>query len=128
MELNKPPVLVAMANQTVSEGATLSFTVAATDPDLPANIMTYSLVSGPTGASVNASSGVFSWTPSEAQGPSTNNFTVRVTDNGSSPLSDTKSFIVVVTEVNKPPVLAAIANWTINQGATLSFTVAAADA
>src|SRR5213078_4751471 len=53
----------------------------AADEDLPANVLTYQLVSPPTGASID-SSGVITWTPSEAQGPSTNTFTTVVTDNG----------------------------------------------
>jgi hypothetical protein len=94
---------------TVNEGVTLSFTISASDPDVPANTLTYSLVSPPSGASINPTTGLFTWTPSEAQGPSTNAISVRVTDSGASPLTDTKSFTVFVTEVNRAPVLAAIA-------------------
>jgi len=39
------------------------------------------------------------WTPTEAQGPSTKVVTVGVTDNGTPPLSDTKTVTVVVDEV-----------------------------
>src|SRR5207247_2301674 len=79
--VNDPPVLAAIANQTVNEGNPLTLTLTATDIDLPPNTLTFSLDPGaPLGASINASSGVLSWTPSEAQGPSTNTVTVRVTD------------------------------------------------
>jgi hypothetical protein len=50
-----------------------------------------------------------------------------VTDNGVPNLSDTKSFTVIITEVNTAPVLAAIANQTINSGSTLTLTFAAND-
>src|SRR5205823_7907095 len=72
--VNSPPVLTGQTNRTINELTTLTVTNAATDGDLPANVLTYQLVSPPTGASISAS-GVISWTPSEAQGPSTNTFT-----------------------------------------------------
>src|SRR5205807_2253325 len=60
-----------------------TFTATATDPDLPANTLTFSL-SGtvPEGAAIDASTGVFTWTPTEAQGPGDYTFQVRVTDDG----------------------------------------------
>src|SRR5262249_7086232 len=110
-EVNSAPSLAAIVNQTINEGSTLSLTATATDPDVPANTLTFSLDPGaPAGMTINATTGVLSWTPSEAQGPSTNNVIVRVTDNGSPALSDAKSFTVVVNEVNNPPLLASIAD------------------
>ena len=108
-EVNTAPVLAAIANKTVNEGSLLTFTATATDADLPANTLTYSLAAGaPAGASINASTGVFSWTPTESQGGSVYNLTVVVTDNGTPALSDSKAFSVTVNEVNTAPVLAAI--------------------
>src|SRR5262249_58977281 len=72
--------------------------------DLPANTLAFALVPGPTGPTVS-SSGAMAWTPTEAQGPSTNTVTVRVSDDGSPSLSTTNSFQVIVTEVNTSPVL-----------------------
>ena len=62
---------------------------------------------------INASTGVFSWTPTEAQGPGTYPITVRVTDNGTPALSDFEAITVTVNEVNAAPVLAAIGNKTV---------------
>jgi hypothetical protein len=132
-ELNVPPltvapVLAAIPNQTVNEGATIAFTASATDADLPAQTLTFTLDAGaPAGATINPSTGVFSWTPTEAQGPKTNTITVRVSDTSSPVLSDAKTFTVAVNEVNTAPVLAAIANQTINPGETLTFTILATD-
>jgi hypothetical protein len=109
-----------------TKAGTLSFTVGASDPDVPANVLTFSLVSPPTGASIDPASGVFAWTPTEAQGPGTNVIMVRVTDSGG--LNDTKTFIVIVNEVNSPPAIANIPDQSINEGGTLSLTVAASDA
>jgi hypothetical protein len=78
-EVNRAPVLTVPADQSLDELITLVVTNTATDPDLPANTLTFSLEPGaPAGASINASNGVFTWTPTEAQGPSTNTITVRV--------------------------------------------------
>src|SRR5207249_7212729 len=104
-EANSAPVLTVPTDQTVAELSTLTVTNSASDPDLPANTLTFSLVSAPAGVNLDPSSGVLRWTPSEAQGPSTNLITVRVTDNGTPQSSDTKSFTVVVTEANSAPVL-----------------------
>src|SRR5262249_61400748 len=68
-EVNAAPVLANVpASATIPELAAYSFTATATDADLPAQTLTFSLVGAPSGASIGASSGVFSWTPSEAQG------------------------------------------------------------
>src|SRR5207249_3403657 len=75
----------------------------------------------------NPANGTFTWIPSEAQGPSTNIITVRVTDNGSPAQSDAKSFSVTVTEVNSTPVLASIGNRSVSEGTLLTFTASASD-
>src|SRR5213079_1117070 len=104
-EANSAPVLTVPPDQTVTELSTLTVTNTASDADLPANTLTFSLVSAPAGVNLDSSSGVLSWTPTEAQGPSTNVITVKVTDNGAPSLSDTKSFTVVVSEAISAPVL-----------------------
>src|SRR5437762_5899430 len=77
---------------------------------------------------INPASGVISWTPSEAQGPSTNVVSVSVTDNGVPALSVTNSFTVTVTEVNLAPVLSVPANQTIDELSALAVTASATDA
>src|SRR5439155_40106 len=114
-------------DQTVAELNTLTVTNAASDADLPANTLTFSLVSAPAGVNLDPSSGVLSWTPTEAQGSSTNLITVRVTDNGAPPLSDTKSFTVVVTEANSAPVLTVPTGQTVAELSTLTVTNTASD-
>jgi len=127
-EVNQAPALAAIANQTIAEGSPLTLTASATDPDLPANTLTYSLDSGaPAGAAINPATGAFSWIPTEAQGPGTYSVTVRVSDGGSPVFSDSKTFQVSVTETNQAPTLAPIANQTVNEGQALSFTATASD-
>jgi len=128
-ETNQAPVLSAISGKTVLETMTLVFTNAATDADLPANALVYSLDPGaPTNAIINPATGVFSWTPNEAQGPGTNTIVVRVTDNGSPPLSATQSFNVIIAETNQAPVLSVISGKTVLETTPLVFTNAATDA
>ena len=100
---NAPPVITAIPDINITAGQTLSFTVTASDPDSP---LTFALNSPPSGATIGASSGLFSW---PTQVPSTNQLTVRVTDSGSPPLSATRTFTVRV----RPPARATI---TVNSG------------
>jgi hypothetical protein len=99
-EVNQAPVLAAIANQSVAVGQTLTFTASGTDADIPANTLTYSLTGAPTGATINASTGAFSWTPASGQEGSYS-FGVRVTDNGTPALSASQTVNVTVTTV--PP-------------------------
>ena len=94
---------------------------------MPANALTYSLVGAPAGATIGSTSGAFSWTPTEAQGPGSFTFTVRVTDNGTPNLSDTESITVTVSEVNEAPVLGAIGDQTVDEEIELTFTATASD-
>jgi hypothetical protein len=93
---NTAPILPAQSNRTIAPQSTLLVTNTATDTDIPAQALTYQLISPPAGAAINAS-GLISWTPSAGQSPSTNLITTVVTDNGTPALSATNSFTVIVT-------------------------------
>jgi hypothetical protein len=126
-EVNNAPVLAPVLSRTVSEGNLLVVTNAATDPDAGAHVLTFSLEPGaPEGMSIT-STGVITWTPTEAQGPGTYAVTVRVTDDGAPALSATTTFSVFVVEVNTPPELATIADRTVGVGQSVSFSIAATD-
>lgn len=124
-EANAAPVLAPIPAQTVNEGDLLAFTASATDADLPANILTYSLLNAPAGATIAGETGVFTWTPTEAQGPGAYSFTVRVSDGF---LNQDQPVSVTVNESNLAPVLTAVPTQTVNKGAVLSFTANATDA
>ncbi len=128
-EANVAPVLDPIGNQTVDELTQLSFVATATDADLPANTLTFSLdVGAPAGASIDPSSGAFTFTPSEAQGPGLYPVTVRVTDDGTPALDDFETFDITVAEVNVAPVLDPIGNQTVDELTLLSFNAMASDA
>jgi hypothetical protein len=80
-EANAAPAIANVpASATIPELSPYTFTATATDSDLPAQTLTFSLVGAPTGATIDGTTGAFSWTPTEAQGPGSYPFTVRVSD------------------------------------------------
>lgn len=122
-EKNTPPVLPSWAEQTIDELATLVVTHIATDADVPAQSLTYTLVQSPEGVMMD-SQGVIRWTPTEAQGPSTNTIVTAVSDGLS---SVTNGFVVIVNEVNQSPEWSALTNAVLHAGETLKLTLAATD-
>ena len=109
-------MLAAIPNQTVYANTLLTFTASATDTDQPPQTLTFSLGTGaPTGASITTN-GVFNWTPTAAQAPSTNPVSVIVSDSGVPQMSATTSFSVVVLQ---PPALVLESATSLND----SFTV-----
>lgn len=94
---NSPPQPAAIADRIVTLGQTLSFIASATDPEAPPQTLSFTLEGiSPSGASIGSATGLFTWTPTAQQTPSTNAITVRVTDTGVPPLSATRSFTVYV--------------------------------
>ena len=126
-EVNRAPTIPALVNQTIAELAPLNATFTGSDPDLPANSLTFALVSGPAGATVNVTSGAVAWTPTEAQGPGTFQIRVAVSDNQNPALRNTNTLNVTVTEVNTKPTLAAIPDLSIMAGTPIGVTAVATD-
>jgi len=94
---NTPPVLMPIGNKAIHKGQTLTFTASATDSDLPAQMLTFSLDGGaPAGAGIDASSGLFTWANVSVAAPSTYNITVRVTDNGTPTLDAAETITISV--------------------------------
>ncbi len=99
--LGGPPVLDPISDQVTVEGVPLTLTATATDPDLPADTLSFSLLLAPSGASINADTGEFAWTPTGAQ-VGVHDLTVQVSDKEG--LLDFTSFSVTVGSVNEAPV------------------------
>jgi O-glycosyl hydrolase len=102
---NAPPTLTPVANQTINAGFPLQVTNLATDPDLPSQNLTFSLLSAPTNATLtplNATNAVFAWRPLVSQASSTNPVSVAVADSGWPILSATNNFTVTVNPLTNP--------------------------
>jgi Ca2+-binding RTX toxin-like protein len=116
------PSLDSIGERTINEGDTLSVPVTATDVDSNKSL-NYSLDSAPPSASIDPNTGVFTWTPLD--GPASVQVTVRVTDNGSPPLIDTKTFTITV--LNVPPTAALTGPTDGVRGQPRTFTLSAND-
>ncbi len=123
---NSPPVLSLIADATATEGFAMSIGFSATDTDLPAQALTFSLdaISLAKGMVLNESSGAFSWTPTQEQ-TGVHNVTVTVSDGLE---EDRQTFEIFVEEVNEAPILRSIDDQSVLQDTELSFTAIATDA
>jgi hypothetical protein len=104
---NNPPLLSAVSDRTMNAGVMLLVTNTAVDPDMPAEVLTFSLLNGPGNAtlsSLNASNALLTWRPLVSQANSTNLIRVKVADNGSPVLSATNSYTIVVAPLLPPGV------------------------
>ncbi|OQB39384.1 MAG: flagellar basal body rod modification protein [Candidatus Latescibacteria bacterium ADurb.Bin168] len=117
--LSEPP-----AETNVLETGSLSFTVSAADNDLN-EVPVVAATGLPAGATFVG--GIFSWVPdydAAAGSPYTVTFTAT---SGADNLQITGQTSIVVTNVNRNPVWVLTGAQSVNEGAGLSFTVAATD-
>lgn len=127
---NSPPMLAAIADQTVDQGAPVVIQASATDSDLPSGAqLTYQLDPDetPAGATINRQTGVFNWTaPTGATG--TFRFVILVSDRpptgvaGARSTSDAEEFTITVVDANQPPVNTVPGNQTTNEDTSLVFS------
>ena len=77
--VNRPPTLATIADRITKMGTAVTFTALGNDVDLPAQSLLYSLATGaPTGATINSTTGVLSWTPTETVGNNPGQFAITV--------------------------------------------------
>ena len=120
---NTAPILTPISDQEVTIGQTLVLTASASDADLPAQALNFSLgVGSPPTAFINGTSGQFSWTPTVA--PATNSVSIVVTDNGTPSLSATQTFLV---RIYLPPTVTVQMNGNQMQISWPRGTLQAAD-
>ncbi len=145
MDVNEAPVIDSngggnSATVGIDEGTTAVTTVTATDPDVPAQTLSFSVLTGagsPDGAkfSIDGSGNLTFIAPPdfEAFGSAAGNNTyvvqVQVTDNGSPPLNDIQTITVNVADLNEStPVITSPASIAIDEnladGASVGSVVA----
>ena len=105
-EVNVAPVLTAIGNKSGTVGVAVTFVAARRTPiSRRTRSASRSTAGAPASATINGSTGAFSWTPGAA---GSFPVTVRVTDNGVPALDDFETITINVIEqsTNRPPVLA----------------------
>lgn len=120
----KPAFAAATDTKTVNENAALAFTVVATDGD--GDVLTYSATGLPTGATFNAATGAFAWTPSYTQAGV---YTVVFKANDGTVDSDPLTITITVNDVNRTPTISLnpAGPFTVAEGQLLTFDVVASD-
>ena len=117
--VNRPPELNAIGNQSGNENEFLTFPVSAFDPD--ASPVTVTAQNLPTGANFDGTT--FTWTPtSDDMGDYL--ITFQATDGS---LTDEETVTVTITNVNSPPEIDAIGNKSRSENEVLTFPVTATD-
>ena len=77
---NTPPQFTSvLTDQTVAPGEAFGFTYTASDAD-PGDVLTFSLVDGPAGATLDPATGAFAWTPDAGQDGQAFTVSVSVSD------------------------------------------------
>jgi len=96
-----PPLITSTPITSATQGQAYQYPVTASDAD--GDTLSFSLITAPSGMSIDATTGLITWTPGNAQVGS-NSVELRVTDPGG--LHVTQSFTVDVVNVNDPPIAA----------------------
>jgi hypothetical protein len=123
-EINANPVWFGSTTVRSTEGQALSFQLPVQDADLPQQVLKFTLDSGPVGLQVSTN-GLLSWTPTEAQGPSTNQVRLQVSDGV---VAIALEFQVTVAESNAAPVWTTVVGTRrVSEGSLMTFTVSATD-
>ena len=133
--VNNPPTITsnggeATASINVAENTTSVTTVTATDADLPAQPLGYSIIGGADSAkfAINSSTGVLSFitapdfeSPTDAGSDNIYDVTIQVSDGT---LTDTQAISVTVTNVNDiPPVVTVGQSFSVSELATTGTTL-----
>jgi hypothetical protein len=106
--VNIRPTLAPIPDQTILSSVSLHLARHMSDPDLPAQALTYRLVNSPTNALIDTN-GVIAWTPA-ANSPRTNSFTAVVIDSGVPSLSAAQVFSVILSDRAAAPILSLTAS------------------
>jgi hypothetical protein len=130
-EVNMAPVLPVQGNTNVNELATLVVANAAVETNIHSVTIGYGLVNPPAGATID-SNGIITWTPAQTQSPGTNALVTIVTNSNPYDLTNpqlvaTNSFLVIVNEVNLPPVLSPQLDVSVDENSLFVLTNAATE-
>ena len=116
-----PEFLSLQGNQVVNENQTLIFAINATDPDNDA--LVYSVIPFPAGATINATTGFFNWTPNFTQN------SVYTVDLNASDGTESVVETITITVVNQNagPELFSPGDQVVNEAQMLELTISATD-
>ena len=122
-DTNRAPSLAGLADRSAVEGAAVVLSVSASDPD--GDPVSYGATGLPVGVEVEASTGVISGTLDYAAAASSPYGVVVTVIDGV--LSASASFVWTVTDTNRAPSLAGLADRSAVEGTAVVLSVSASD-
>jgi hypothetical protein len=128
LPVNTAPVLATIGDQTTDENVQLSIALTASDADDGDNV-SFSISGGPVGAEFydnGDGTADFFWRPDYSQAGSYP-VTFTVTDNAIPAATAAETITITVNDVNRPPVLSAIGDKSVDENTELSFLLTASD-
>ncbi|MFT7559099.1 MAG: hypothetical protein ACI93R_001003 [Flavobacteriales bacterium] len=118
--IDDSPLITNISDVTLNENDDYSVTITATDPEEVD--LSYRLISGPTGFSVDPATGAMFWDIGGS--PASSNTVIIEADDGTSAVS-TDEFIITVNNV--APEITAIPDANLNEGSDFSYSISASD-
>lgn len=126
-QVENPPRLAPIADQTMNEGDTLAVGIEANDPDGDDIALAVNgLPAFGTFINNNDGTGKIIFAPDFTHA-GVYQLEVTATDDGTPPLSDRKTFTLTVNNVNRKPSLQPVANQTMVEGSVLELALSASD-
>ena len=123
--VNRAPQLSAVPAATGSENAPVAFALIGTDPDVEdEGKLVYACANLPAGAAVDAQSGEFVWSPGFTQA---GEFTLNFKLSDPAGLASEQNAVITISDVNRVPVLNAVANSQVDEDAELKINLIGSD-
>jgi len=97
---NRPPRILSSPDRTIPSNQIYTYDIQATDPDQ--DVLTYALVSGPAGASVNPASGMLTWS-AQASASGAHAFEIAVSDGKGATVNQAFSVAIESSKGNLSP-------------------------
>jgi hypothetical protein len=112
-----------LPNQTIDQGGTLEVALAARAA-VPGQSLIYSLdPGGPAGATIDSHTGDLTWQVPALQSPGEYLLTVRVTDEGSGPLSNSETVMILVNQRALPPKVVSVSAVPVKKRGTKTVEI-----
>ncbi|MGC8929358.1 MAG: putative Ig domain-containing protein [Candidatus Woesearchaeota archaeon] len=124
-DINQNPIITSTPVVSAVEASLYSYDVDAIDPDVY-DVLQYSLITAPTGMSINSSTGLIVWTPQDSDAKlGTANVIVMVSDGDGG--YDTQNFTITITDINQPPRITSTPITTAKENYSYAYDVNAED-
>lgn len=125
--LMQPPTITLtlkpIPKQSILENEILTVKPELAVSGIPETGVRFGIIEGSPGAEINPKTGVFTWKPTEEQGPKTHKVEIGVKATGPHKSSTARKFLVVVKEVNDAPVILNLAEQTVIAGNTIKVVI-----